>query len=109
MIIRLNINLEYKRRTLIERLKGNFNVNTAREFLVYAIHIIKDYGIRYVVYNLGELGSLVEAGEKALVTAGEEAKANNNGKVLIVNNKINSCLDYDNVSNELVALDTIKV
>lgn len=105
----LKINLEYRKGILFVRLKGNLNANTSKKFLEYAIPIIKDYCIRYVVYNLGELVSLDEAGEKALATAGEEAKVNNNGKVLIVNNKINSCLDYDNVSNELVALDTIKV
>ena len=51
---------------------------------------------------------LDETGERALVQAGEEAKTNQ-GKVLIVNNKINTVVDYDNVSNELVALNILKV
>lgn len=104
----LRINMEYRKGILFVRLKGNLNANTSQKFLEYAKPIIKDYGIRYVVYNLGELVSLDETGEQALITAGEEA-ASNKGKVLIVNNKINSCLNYDNVSNELVALNLLKV
>ena len=104
----LKINMEYWKGILFVRLKGNLNANTSKKFLEYAIPIIKDYGIRYIVYNLGELVSLDETGEKALTKAGECAKGNN-GKVLIVNNKINSCLDYDNVSNELVALNILRV
>lgn len=100
--------MEYRKGILFVRLKGNLNANTSNKFLEYAIPIIKDYGIRYVVYNLGELVCLDEAGEKALIEAGNQAKINQ-GKVLIVNNKINSCLDYDNVSNELVALNLLKV
>lgn len=104
----LKINMEYRKGILFVRLKGNLNANTSKKFLEYAIPIIKDYGIRYIVYNLGELVSLDEAGEKALTEAGEYAKGNN-GKVLIVNNKINTIADYDNVSNELVALNILRV
>lgn len=100
--------MEYRKGILFVRLKGNLNANTSGKFLEYVIPIIKDYGIRYVVYNLSELVSLDEMGENALRSAGEEAKANQ-GRVLIVNNKINSSLDYDKVSNELVALNTINV
>lgn len=108
VIIMLKINMEYRKGILFVRLKGNLNANTSGKFLEYVIPIIKDYGIRYVVYNLSELVSLDEMGENALRSAGEEAKANQ-GRVLIVNNKINSSLDYDKVSNELVALNTINV
>lgn len=104
----LRINMEYRKGILFVRLKGNLNANTAPKFEEYALPIIKDYGIKYVVYNLSELHSLDSDGEKALIRGGEEAKVND-GKVLIVNNRINSCLDYDNVSNELVALDLLKV
>ncbi len=104
----LKINMEYRKGILFVRLKGNLNANTSNKFLEYVVPIIKDYGIRYVVYNLGELVCLDETGERALVQAGEEAKTNQ-GKVLIVNNKINTVVDYDNVSNELVALNLLKV
>lgn len=104
----LKINMEYRKGILFVRLKGNLNANTSDKFLEYVIPIIKDYGIRYVVYNLGELVCLDSIGEKALISAGEEAKMNQ-GKVLIVNNKINTITDYDNVSNELVALNILKV
>lgn len=100
--------MEYRKGILFVRLKGNLNANTAPKFLEYAVPIIKNYGIRYVVYNLSELVSLDKVGETALMEGGNEAKIND-GRVLIVNNKINTCLDYDNVSNELVALDLLKV
>ena len=104
----LRINMEYRKGILFVRLKGNLNANTAPKFEEYAIPIIKDYGIRYIVYNLSELNCLDSYGESALVKGGNEAKGND-GKVLIVNNRVNSILDYDNVSNELVALDLLKV
>ena len=104
----LRINMEYRKGILFVRLKGNLNANTAPKFEEYAIPIIKDYGIKYVVYNLSELNSLDAHGESALIKGGNEAKGND-GKVLIVNNRVNSILDYDNVSNELVALDLLKV
>ena len=100
--------MEYRKGILFVRLKGNLNANTAPKFEEYAIPIIKDYGIRYIVYNLSELNSLDARGENALIKGGNEAKGND-GKVLIVNNRVNSILDYDNVSNELVALDLLKV
>ena len=100
--------MEYRKGILFVRLKGNLNANTAPKFEEYAIPIIKDYGIKYIVYNLSELMSLDSYGESALIKGGDEAKIND-GKVLIVNNRINSTLDYDNVSNELVALDLLKV
>ena len=104
----LRINMEYRKGILFVRLKGNLNANTAPKFEEYAIPIIKDYGIKYIVYNLSELNCLDADGELALIKGGNEAKGND-GKVLIVNNRINSILDYDNVSNELVALDLLKV
>lgn len=90
------------------RLKGNLNANTAPKFEEYTIPIIKDYGIKYVVYNLSELVSIDSRGENALIKGGDEAKIND-GRVLIVNNSINSNLEYDKISNELVALDLLKV
>lgn len=104
----LKINMEYRKGILFVRLKGNLNANTAPKFEEYALPIIKDYGIKYIVYNLSELVCLDSRGEKALIKGGDEAKIND-GKVLIVNNNINSCLEYDKISNELVALDLLKV
>lgn len=104
----LKINMEYRKGILFIRLKGNLNAFTAPKFIEYAIPIIKDYGIKYVVYNLSELVCLDKCGEDALVLGGEEIKENN-GKVLIVNNSINSTLEYDKISSELVALDLLKV
>lgn len=104
----LKINLEYKKGILFIRLKGNLNAVTAPRFLEYTTPIIKDYGIKYMVYNLSELVGLDNSGEDALFGCGKSVKSNN-GKVLIVNNKINTSLNFDNVSNELVALDLLRV
>lgn len=104
----LKINMEYRKGILFVRLKGNLNANTAPKFEEYTIPIIKDYGIKYVVYNLSELVSIDSRGENALIKGGDEAKIND-GRVLIVNNSINSNLEYDKISNELVALDLLKV
>lgn len=90
------------------RLKGNLNANTANKFQEYTVPIIKDYGIKYMVYNLDELRELDNVGEDALLEGGKWVKTNH-GKVLIVNNKINSTLSFDKVSNELVALDLLKI
>lgn len=106
MIKMLKINLEYKKGILFVRLKGNLNANTASKFLEYTIPIIKDYKIKYLVYNLKELGCLDNYGEDALLDSGEEIKSNN-GRVLIVNNNINTTLGFDKLSNELVALDLL--
>lgn len=104
----LKINMEYRRGILFIRLKGNLNANTATKFEEYTIPIIKNNGIRYIVYNLSELVSLDSRGESALIKGGDEAKLNE-GKVLIVNNNINSNLEYDKISSELVALELLKI
>lgn len=104
----LKINMEYRKGILFVRLKGNLNANTAPKFENYAIPIIKDYGIKYVVYNLSELVSLDSRGESALIKGGDEIKTND-GRVLIVNNSINSTLDYPVIQNELVAMDLIHI
>lgn len=100
--------MEYRKGILFIRLKGNLNANTAGKFENYAIPIIKDYGIKYVVYNLSELVCLDSRGEDALIKGGDEIK-NNDGRVLIVNNSINSNLEYDKVSNELMAMELVKI
>lgn len=104
----LKIKLEYKQGILFVKLKGNLNANTAPRFLEYTIPIIKDYKIKYMVYNLKDLVSLDNKGEDALLNSGDYVKRNL-GKVLIVNNNINTSLRFDKVSNELVALDLLRV
>lgn len=104
----LKINMEYRKGILFIRLNGNLNANTVTKFKEYTLPVIRDYGIRFIVYNLNNLTCIDQSGEEALLEESEYA-TNNEGKVLIVNNSINSNLDFDKVSNELVALDMIKV
>ena len=104
----LKINMEYRKGILFIRLKGNLNAYTAPKFESYTLPVIKDYGIRYVVYNLSELVSLDKRGEDALHKGGLECDKNN-GKVLIVNNSINSCLEFDKIKSELMAMELLKV
>ena len=104
----LKINLEYSKGILFVRLKGNLNANTATRFKEYTVPIIKDYNIRYMVYNLKELVSIDSIGELALLE-GSEYVNTNKGKVLLVNNNINAQINIDKASNELVALDLLKV
>ena len=99
--------MEYKKGVLFIRLKGNLNARTASKFEEYTFPIIDNYGVRYMVYNLSELVCLDNFGESALLSSGTKVK-NNDGKVLIINNKINTTLNFDNISNELVALDLLK-
>lgn len=108
MIKMLKINLEYRKGILFVRLKGNLNKNTADRFMEYTIPIIEDYGIKYMVYNLDGLMSIDSIGEDALVS-GEKSVKENDGKVLLINNRINTSLRFDTITDELVALDLLKV
>ena len=99
--------MEYKKGILFIRLKGNLNAFTATRFSEYTIPIIENYKVKYMVYNLQDLVSLDNFGESALLKSGEKVKQNH-GRVLIINNKINTTLNFDNISSELVSLDLLK-
>lgn len=104
----LKINLEYRKGILFVRLKGNLNKNTASKFMEYTLPIIEDYGIKYMVYNLEGLSSIDSVGENALLSGGKSVKEND-GRVLLINNKVNTCLRFDKITDELVALDLLKI
>ena len=70
--------------------------------------IIEDYGIKYMVYNLEGLSSIDSVGENALLSGGKSVKEND-GRVLLINNKVNTCLRFDKITDELVALDLLKI
>ncbi len=102
----LKMNLEYRKGILFVRLKGNLNANTASRFSEYTLPIIKDYKVKYMVYNLNDLVSIDKTGEDALLESSTYVE-DHKGKVLIVNNKINTPLHFENISNELVALSLV--
>lgn len=101
----LKINLEYRKGILFIRLKGNLNANTAPRLKEYALSLIKDHKIKYMVYNLNNLANIDSIGEDVLLESSKCVKFNK-GKVLIINN---NKLKFDNISNELVALDLLKI
>lgn len=107
MVIILNINMEYKSGVLFVRLIGSLNELTANKLSNTLIPIIVSKGIKNLVYNFSELNSIDEVGSKTLLL-GYNAILNNNGKVLVVNNRFN--LKYfKEVNNELSALNILKI
>lgn len=107
MVILLNLNMEYKNGILFVRLIGSLNKLTANKLVGSLIPIIVSQGIINLVYNFNELKSIDEVGYKTLLL-GYNAIINNNGNVLVVNNRFN--LKYfKEVKNELSALKILKV
>ena len=103
----LNLNMEYKSGVLFVRLIGSLNKLTANKLTDTLIPIIISQGIKNLVYNFNELQSIEETGFKTLLL-GYNAILNNNGNVLVVNNRFN--LEYfKEVNNELSALKILQV
>lgn len=107
MVIILKINMEYKSGILFVRLIGSLNEKTSNKLVETLIPIIVSQGIKNLVYNFSELYSIDEVGNKSLLL-GYNAILNNNGNVLVVNNRFN--LEYfKEVKNELSALNILKI
>lgn len=103
----LNLNMEYKSGVLFVRLIGSLNKLTSFKLSDTLIPIITSQGIKNLVYNFSELSSIDECGFKTLLL-GYNAILNNNGNVLVVNNRFK--LEYfKEVENELSALKILMV
>ena len=63
---------------------------------------------KYLVINLSELVSLDDYGKNSLEKSGLLI-GNNDGRVLLINNKNNINLNYESITDELVALDLLKI
>ena len=99
--------MEYKSGILFVRLIGSLNEKTSNKLVETLIPIIVSQGIKNLVYNFSELNSIDEVGNKSLLL-GYNAILNNNGNVLVVNNRFN--LKYfKEVKNELSALNILKI
>jgi len=107
MVIILNINMEYKSGVLFVRLIGSLNKLTSYKLVDTLIPIIVSQGIKNLVYNFDELTSIDDVGSKTLLL-GYNAILNNNGKVLVVNNRFN-LQHFKEVNNELSALNILKI
>ena len=103
----LNINMEYKKGVLFVRIIGSLNELNAHRLIDSLLPIIVRHGIRYLVYNFEELKSIDDVGKKSLLL-GYNAILNNNGNVLVVNNRFN-LEHYKETKNELTALEILKV
>ena len=62
----LKINLEFRKGILFIRLKGNLNQLTYQSMKDYLIPIIKDNGIKYIVFNLAYLKSIDGYGKESI-------------------------------------------
>jgi len=103
----LNIDIEYIRGILFVRLKGSLNSITSKKLIDTLIPMIENNGIKNLVYNFSELSSIDEVGNISLLR-GYDAILNNNGNVLVVENRFN--LKYfKETKNELTALEILKV
>lgn len=100
--------MEYRKGILFIRLKGNLTKNTYKSLNSYLLPVIKNQGIKYIVYNLGNVSVIDNFGTKS-IEAGIMAVKRNHGNGLICNsrNLFNPCFKI--VDNELSALETLTI
>ena len=103
----LNINMEYNSGILFVRLIGSLNKLSLHVINERLIPIVKNNGIKNLVYNFEKLKSIDKEGYKSLLDCYDEI-INNRGNVLVVNNKFNLCF-FKEVDNELSALNILKI
>lgn len=106
--IMLKINLEFRKGILFIRLKGSLNKLTYQSMKDYLIPIIKDNGIKYIVFNLAYLTNIDGYGKESIKEAIFYAKQNQ-GTGLICNSKISFDKPYTMIENELKALKYITI
>lgn len=103
----LKMDMEYRYGILFVRLTGSLNKNTSYKLTDTLVPLIVSQGIKNLVYNFDELLTIDDIGGKSLLM-GYNAVVNNNGNVLVVNNRFN--LTYlKEIENELTALKLLKV
>lgn len=103
----LNLNMEYNSGILFVRLIGSLNKLTSHIINDKLIPIVKNNGIKNLVYNFDMLKSIDKEGFKSLLDCYDEI-ISNSGDVLVVNNKFN-LLFFKEVDNELSALNILKI
>lgn len=96
----LTITTEFRKGILFVRLKGNLNKETIYKFNKKVINIIKENGIRNVVFNFSNLKSIDMKGINTIFYSYELCK-NNDGKSLMCgnNDKIRSRLKKSRLIN----------
>ena len=103
----LNINMEFNSGILFVRLIGSLNKLTVNKVYDTLIPVVKDNGIKNLVYNFDMLKSIDNEGFKSLLNCYYELICNN-GRLLVVNNKFH-LLFFKEVDNELSALNILRI
>lgn len=103
----LNIDMEFISGILFVRVNGSLKKTTINIFNDKLIPIIKDNGIKNLVYNFDKLICIDEDGFNSLLNTYNEI-LNNNGNLLVVNNKF-KLKYFKEVNNELSALKILKI
>ena len=104
----LKINMEYRKGILFIRLKGELTIYTYKSLLRYLIPIIKEQGIKYIVFNLSYINLIDTYGKKALKLIIHLVKKNH-GKGFISNAKGYFDNYFKLIDNELVAFNLVKI
>ena len=114
----LDINLEFCKGILFIRLKGVLNKNTVDKLKEEVNNLVKENGIRNLVFNISELESIDCYGINALLNNYELCKINHGQSLVcainnnLVKHRINNSrlLKYMNeASDELSAINIIKL
>ena len=104
----LKINLEYRKGILFVRLKGELTKNTYKLLNEHLLSIVKEQGIKYIVFNLARVDYIDKYGKYSLKSIINETKKNY-GKSLICNAKVKFDDRYKIIDNELMAFKTVKI
>lgn len=114
----LDINMEFRKGILFVRLIGELTKDTYSKLNDEVTDLIKQNGIRNIVFNVAEL-EIIDMKGISFLYYNYELCSNNNGKILIcgllsdnVKNRLrhSRILNYIyEVSDELVAMETINV
>ena len=104
----LKINMEYRKGILFIRLKGELTKFNYLDLINYLSAIIRDKGIKYLVFNLSYLDLVDNYGKDAIKTIISEVKRNS-GKGLVCKTKINFEEKVRIIDSELCAMQILKV
>lgn len=102
----LKINMEYRKGVLFVRLFGELTKYTYKSLNDYLIPVIKNQGIKYIVYNIQNIKKIDIYGKECLYE-GIEATRKNLGNGLICSSNIKFKENYEVTESELTALQKI--
>ncbi len=104
----LKVNIEYRKGILFVRLKGFLTVYTYDSLNNYLSNIIRQLGIKYIVFNLSKLDVMDNYGRLAITSIINEVK-NNHGRGLICKSKLWFDEKFKIIDDELTAFKMVKI